>query len=140
MARPRSRWLITGMQGIAIVVLTVVVFLVVDFGRRTATGYYVSQAEKQLQADIAAQLQLKKELEERRDYVSTDAYVEQWAREDAQMIHPGDRPIILVTPDAPVAVPSAVPAAAAADEGPVPNWHLWWRLFFDTEPGKLVLP
>lgn len=140
MARPRSRWLVTGMQGVAIAVLTIVVFLVVDFGRRTATGYYVSQAEKQLRADIEAQIQLKQELEEQREYVSTDAYVERWAREDAQMVHPGDRPIILVTPDAPIAVPSAVPEVAATDEAPVPSWHLWWRLFFDTEPGKLVLP
>ncbi len=140
MARPKSRWLITGVQAVAIVVLTIVVFLIVDFGRRTATGYYVSQAEKQLQVDIKTQLQLKKELEERREYISTDAYVEQWAREEGQMVHPGDRPIILVTPDTPSTIPSAVPAATPADEVPVPNWHSWWRLFFDTEPGKLVLP
>jgi cell division protein FtsB len=140
MARPKGRWLITGMQGVAIVVLTIVVFLVVDFGRRTATGYYVSQAEKQLRADIEAQVQLKQELEERRESISTDAYVEQWAREDAQMVRPGDRPIILVTPDTPITAPSAEPAAVEADEAPVPNWYPWWRLFFDTEPGKLVLP
>jgi cell division protein FtsB len=125
---------------VAIVVLTIVVFLIVDFGRRTATGYYVSQAERQLQVDIKAQLQLKKELEERREYISTDAYVEQWAREEAQMVHPGDRLIILVTPDTPSTLPSAVPAVPPADKVPVPNWHYWWRLFFDTEPGKLVLP
>ena len=140
MRRPKSRLLITGVQGLAIVVLTIVVFLIVDFGRRTATGYYVSQAEKQLRVDIEAELELKKELEERREFISTDMYVEQWAREEAQMAHPGDRPIIIVTPDGPADVPNTALVTSPANEAPVPNWHHWWRLFFDTEPGKVALP
>ncbi len=127
---------ISGAQFIGIVVITVAIFLVVDFGRRATTGYYITQAEEQLEADIAVELTRHAQLEERRDYVLSQEYVEKWAREKAHMIRPGDQPFILVTSEAPL------PPAAATDSptiagapAPEPVWHSWWRLFFDTPPG-----
>ena len=138
MIRSKDPPLISGTQFAAIVVLTITLFLIIDLGRRTTAGYYVSQAEKRLMAEIRAELELKQQLMERLEYVKTDEFVEEWARERARMVREGDRPLILLTPVAPHAEPS-VPQSPSVEpsEGPAPNWHHWWRLFFDSEPGTL---
>ena len=143
MIRPKKTPLISGTQFAAIVVLTIVLFLVIDFGRRTTAGYYVSQTEKRLDAEIEALLQEQEMLKQRRDYVQTDEYVEQWAREQAHMVRPGDHRLIVVTPPASSASPEGPQPAAPPPPDSVaaaqrtPNWHHWWRLFWDTEPGAL---
>jgi cell division protein FtsB len=141
MIRPKKPPLISTTQFAAIVVLTIALFLVIDFGRRTTAGYYVSQTEKRLIAEIEALLEEQETLKQRRDYVQTDAYVEQWAREQAHMVRPGDRRLIVVTPSPAPAEGQPAPASttleSAALHEPVPNWHHWWRLFWDTEPGTL---
>jgi cell division protein FtsB len=137
MIRPKKRPLISSTQFAAIVVLTIALFLVIDFGRRTTAGYYVSQTEKRLEAEIETLLAQQAALKARREYVQTDAYVEQWAREQAHMVRPGDRWLIVITPPPSAAqAADSQPASIAAPE-PVPNWHHWWLLFFDTEPGTL---
>jgi cell division protein FtsB len=143
MIRPKKTPLISTTQFAAIVVLTIALFLIVDFGRRTTVGYYVSQTEERLEAEIEALLKEQEALKERRDFVQTDAYVEQWAREQAHMVRPGDRRLIVVTPpasDAPVPTPQLAappPSDSVTVSRPTPNWHHWWRLFWDTEPGTL---
>jgi len=137
MTPPKNPRLLLGMQFVGIVVLTIAVFFIVDFGRRTTAGYYVSQAEKDLEAEIQVEFSLRKELEERRDYIRSDEHVEEWAREEAHMIRPGDQSMILITSEAPQKVLN-VPQLpdSPATPSPVPHWHRWWRLFFDTEPGR----
>jgi hypothetical protein len=137
MSRPKGPLLFSGVQLIAIVVLTLVVFLIVDFGRRTTAGYYVSQAEKDLRTEIDTEISLRQDLEARRDYVTSDEFVEKWAREHAHMVRPGDQPMILVTPQVVnIPLPEALPTGAAS-LSPEPAWHDWWRLFFETTPGTL---
>ena len=138
MIRPKEPPLISGTQFVAIVVLTIAIFLIIDFGRRTTTGYYIAQAEEHLKAEIEVELTLQAQLKERRDYVLSPEYVEKWAREQAHMVRHGDQPLILITPPAPQAQADApqqpdTPAVAAQ----VPNWYHWWQLFFDTEPGTM---
>jgi len=141
MIRPKKTPLISGTQFAAIVVLTIVIFLIVDFGRRTTAGYYVSQTEKRLDAEIVALLKRKEALKKRLAYVQTDEYVERWAREQAHMARPGDRRLIVVTPELSEEQPEqpvlGLPPDSVTAFEPVPNWHHWWRLFWDTEPGTL---
>ena len=132
MIQPKNSSLVSGTQFVAIVVLTIAIFLVVDFGRRTTAGYYVSQAEKRLKQEIQVELDRRAELEDRRDYVASDAYVEEWARNHAHMIRPGDRPVILVTPQSPEARVELVQSTVApAVHESIPNWYAWWLLFLD---------
>jgi cell division protein FtsB len=134
MSRPKSPPLVSGTQFLAIVVLTISIFLIVDLGRRATASYHVTQAEKRLHQEIAQDLQRQEDLTARRDHVASDAYVEEWAREQAHMIHPGDKPMILVTPQTQhPQVPQAGPAGEPAAEH-VPNWYHWWLLFFDRVP------
>ena len=136
MIRSKNVPLIDGTQFIGIIVLTIAVLLVVDFGRRATTGYYIAQAEEQLKAEIAIELTRQAQLRERLEYVQSDEYVEEWAREQAHMIRPGDQPLILVTVATPIA-PTNTAEQPAHTGTPLhtPPWHQWWRLFFNTEPG-----
>jgi hypothetical protein len=131
--------LISGTQFLAIVVMTMAIFLVVDFGRRATTGYQVAQNEKRLQAEIQAELTRRAQLEARRDEVLSDAFVERWAREEAHMARPGDRRLVVLTPAARGAPrPGELSPPGLQEASPaVPNWYHWWRLFFDQEPGVL---
>ncbi|MBN1581536.1 MAG: septum formation initiator family protein [Anaerolineae bacterium] len=136
MIRSKNTPLIDGTQFIGIVVMTIAILLVVDFGRRATTGYYVAQAEEQLKGEIAIELTRQAQLKERLDYVQSDEYVEEWAREKAHMIRPGDQPLILVASEAPIVLANATERTPpTGTPPPEPAWHRWWRLFFDTEPG-----
>ena len=136
MIRSKNAPLIDGTQFIGIVVMTIAILLIVDFGRRATTGYYIAQAEEQLKAEIAIELTRQAQLQERLDYVIGDEYVEEWARGKAHMIRPGDQPLILVSGETSLVQTSAAePSAPSGTPLPEPTWHQWWRLFFDTKPG-----
>jgi hypothetical protein len=128
-------------QILAISVLSLAIFLVIDYGQREAADRYVSQAERDLQAQIAAEADLHQELLALREYVNSPEYVERWAREQANMVLPGDRPVILMTPqvsDNTFALVEPQPVASVQDREQ-PNWVQWWALFFDREPSLLLV-
>ncbi|MBN1936268.1 MAG: hypothetical protein JW934_16490 [Anaerolineae bacterium] len=133
--RPKAQSIMSGAQFVGIVVLTVILLLIVDYGRRASTGYYVAQAEEQLKAEIGIELTKNAQLKERLDYVQGEEYVEEWAREDGHMVRAGDRPLILVTVAAPFVLQSAPLPVQTNDATPQPTWYHWWYLFFDTPPG-----
>ena len=135
MIQSKNQPLISGTQFVAIVVLTMAIFLVVDFSRRTTASYYASQAEKRLEQEIQAELDRHADLKAQRDYATSDQFVEEWAREN-HMILPGDQPMIIITPASPQAQIELL-QTAPQDPSPqsVPNWYRWWLLFFGDEPG-----
>jgi hypothetical protein len=135
MIQPKNQPLISGTQFIAIVVLTIAIFLVVDFSRRTTASYYAAQAEQRLEQQIQAELERQAKLKARRDYAASDQFVEEWAREN-HMIRPGDQPMIIITPASPQAQIEIL-QTAPQDSSPqsVPNWYRWWLLFFGDEAG-----
>jgi hypothetical protein len=138
MIRSKDQPLISNTQFVTIVVVTVTIFLIVDFGRRATASYYVSEAERQLKDEIAVELTRQAELTAYRDYVQRDEYVEQWAREQAHMVRVGDQPVIPITP--PVSRQwgnVAQPVDDAAEAPQPPNWYRWWRLFFEVDPWTL---
>ena len=136
--QPKRPPLISGTQFVAIVIVTVAIFFIVDFGQRATAGYYVSQAEKTLKAQIHAELTRRAELEVTREYVASEEYVERWARE-THMKRVGDQPLIIVTPRAEQrrqgeALPASTPTPSTSDA----TWVEWWRLFFDFDPLNLA--
>jgi cell division protein FtsB len=136
MSQPKNPPLISGTQFVAIVALTVAIILIIDFGRRATAGYYVTQAEKRLEAEIAALEKEQEELKARLEEIETDEFVEKWAREEALLAHPGDQPLILVV-DAAVRAPTETVRGSSAAATQDPNWHEWWNLFFEGKPDML---
>ncbi len=124
-------------QFIAIIVITISIFLVVDFARRTATIYRIKSEAARLEEEVAAARAQSEALEARLHYVQSDAYVEEIARSQLKWAQPGETVVVVMA--TPQAVPTPSPGKGyAVTDGPPPEqpWQAWWLLFFDAPPPK----
>ena len=119
-------------QFIAIVVISISVFLAVDFARRTAAIYRIKNEAVRLEEEVASVRAQGQALEARLQYVQSDAYVEEIARTQLNWALPSETAVVVMaTPEA-VTAPS--PGARDVETGPPPleePWQAWWILFFD---------
>jgi cell division protein FtsB len=83
-------------QFVAIIVLTLSVFLIIDFGRRAATGYRYNREKVRLQAQLNRAQQTQLQLLAQLDYIKTDAYVEQVARNELKWSRPGETVVVVL--------------------------------------------
>jgi len=125
-------------QFIAIIVITISIFLVIDFARRTATIYRIKSEAVRLEEEVAAAHSQSEALEAQLRYVQSDAYVEEIARSQLKWAQPGETVVVVMA--TPQAVPTPSPAGRqyAATDGPPPEqpWQAWWLKFFDAPPPK----
>jgi cell division protein FtsB len=122
-------------QFIAIIVITISLFLVVDFARRTAATYQIKKEATRLEEEVAATRSRRQALEARLSYVQSDAYVEEIARTRLKWAREGETAVVVMA--TPQAVPSSSPDAPPAsdnDVSPQAPWQAWWHLFFGTPP------
>lgn len=122
-------------QFIAIIVTTICLFLVVDFGRRTAASYQIKGEVERLQQEVAAARARREALDARLAYVKSDDYVEEIARTQLKWAREGETVVVVMaTPQpAPSTPPSGQPVSKD-NETPQSSWHAWWFLFFDGPP------
>lgn len=87
-----------------------------------------------LQAEVAtlapmltAALAQQSTLEARLDYVQSDEYIAEWAREHAGMTLPGETLVIPITPTpTPTPIPTPTPPPTPTPIPP-PFWMRWWQ-------------
>jgi cell division protein FtsB len=114
--------------GILLVVVIVTGLGWAFFKQLTLGGEFREEAE-QLEQALATQEAQQAYLTATLTYVHTDAYVEEWAREEAKMAKPGEVvviPIVGKGGQAPASTPTAEPDAAPAASGDRPFWTVWW--------------
>ena len=124
-------------QFIAIVVITISFFLVVDFARRTATIYRIKSEAARLEEEVAEARARSEALEARLRYVQSDTYVEEIARTQLKWAQPGETVVVVMA--TPQAVPTPPPGSQyVVTGGPPPEtpWQAWWLLFFDIPPPR----
>ena len=124
-------------QFIAIVVITISFFLVVDFARRTATIYRIKSEAARLEEEVAEARARSEALEARLGYVQSDAYVEEIARTQLKWAQPGETVVVVMA--TPQAVPTPSPGRQyVVTDGPPPEqpWQAWWLIFFDIPPPR----
>lgn len=125
------------------VILAIVLMLAIQFSTRI-------NAERQLfviRGTIYDEIDLLKreqvELNDQLTYLGSDAYVESWARSEGRMVREGEVLVIpvpfgetlLAQQDTPLADADMVETTPPQPE----NWHLWWSLFFDSQPPVINL-
>lgn len=102
-------------------------FLLMDLNNRVAEYFRVKSQRDRLGTQVI-QLQLTKQvMVTQLAYATSDAAVEEWARESGYMLRPGDVRVVPlagveVTPT-PTPVPKSTPYV-------VERWQVWWELFF----------
>ncbi|OQY36299.1 MAG: hypothetical protein B6243_03565 [Anaerolineaceae bacterium 4572_5.2] len=117
-------------QFIAIIVLSIALFLIVDFGRRTASGYRIYREEARLKAQLAPLEKTHQLLLTQQAYAQTDAYVEEIARHELKWSKPGEVVVVvLATPQAGYPPLSASNSAGAFPSTDTP-FSAWFNLFF----------
>lgn len=117
-------------QFIAIIVLSISIFLIIDFGRRAATGYRVRREEEKLYAQLEAAQQTQQDLLAKRDYVKTDIYIEEVARNELKWSRGGETiVVIMATPQAPTSSPIPIKTTLPNQPAETPL-QAWWALFF----------
>ncbi len=118
----------------ATVVAAIVVGIVWGVGQQVARARQMRAEEVRLEQAVAAKQAYHDELLVQLEYVRSDEYVEQWAREDAKMARPGEV-VVVVLDDVPTeAVVDATPAPTVEPESR-PFWVELWELVF-TSSGR----
>jgi cell division protein FtsB len=121
-------------QIVTIVVATMAISMIVDFGRKATANYRIRREEIGLEQEVAAERDKHEELLARREYVQTDKYVEQVAREELKWVRQGEIVIVPVPiTRQPLPTPGTPPAPARLLESEL-HWQKWWALFFDRPP------
>src|SRR5512134_1204539 len=103
------------------------VFIVLEFNRRLEELNMLNRQNQLIQTQATQAIQTQLALQTQAAYAGSDVAVEEWARTDGHYIQDGDLPVVPVgQPGAPpveVSTPTPVPT-------PLPNWEIWWDLFF----------
>jgi cell division protein FtsB len=107
--------------------LVFLAFLILDLNNRIEELFRLSAERDAMATKVVVLEQTQQALETSISYANSDAAVEKWAREDAFLARPGDKPIIML-PD-PKYTPQPTPVI---EPTPIPyqNWEVWGLLFF----------
>lgn len=129
------------MQVMFAAILTIGLFLAIDFSGRISSGQPIQQAYEQVSAEIDVLRRQQADLIDLRDYARSDDYVALWARTEGKMVLPGEAlviPVPAVDDSAPTPTPEFAPEGVVTTlPGPDP-WQLWWSLFFDGPPVAII--
>ena len=118
-------------QFLAIIVLSISVFFVIDFARRAAANYRVQREAERMSQEVELVQQRQQQLQARRDYVASDLFVEELARRELKWARPGET-VVVVMPTPEAAAQTSTRVAPAASIGPTARTpaEAWWLLFF----------
>jgi len=121
-------------QFIAIIVLSISIFLVVDFARRAAANYRVQREAERLEQQVSRARQQQQQLLAKRSYVASDLYVEDIARKELKWARSGET-VVVVMPTLEVAAQASPQSIQTQSVGPVAQTpaQAWWLIFFGDE-------
>jgi cell division protein FtsB len=127
---------LSGVQIMFAAILAIGLILAINFSTRITASRPLQEYYHSVQAEIEDLQQEHDALLTERDYALSDAYVEQWARQEGKMVRPGEV-LVIPLPVAPQveATPTPQPFIEMQTSPPTPEpWTLWWALFFDSDP------
>jgi cell division protein FtsB len=135
--KQRSRT-VTSAQFFVIILITIALAVVLDFGQRAAVSAELQREAQQLERQVATLEAENRALQVQREWVQTDAYVEEWARTEGLMVLNGETPIVPVPASQVQPAESATPASPSESTPASPeetgetaeHWQEWWALFF----------
>ncbi len=117
---------------LAMVAIVVALTLGVNLGRQATVVYRLRRERTRLELAVAEEKAIAAALQERKAYVLSDAFVEEWARTVAKLTRPGEVRVILLDEGQPQreSVRLALESSPAQQEAELVPWEQWWELFF----------
>jgi cell division protein FtsB len=116
---------ITKKQFITIALLIMFVFLMMDFNSRLSELSRQNARRDQVQTEVQALIWTEEALKVQILYATSEAAVEDWAREQGHMSRPGDV-VIIPLPEGEVV--ENVIVTPAPTPKPLENWEVWRML------------
>jgi hypothetical protein len=108
--------------------LFIAVVLLIDFNRRMEELGRLTTKLESVRAEGTSIMQTQEALVTQVAYATSDNAVEQWAYEN-KWVRVGEHPVVLVPAGSVTATPE--PQVVTQTES-LPNWRIWWELFFGT--------
>jgi cell division protein FtsB len=129
-SRFRQRPLLSLPQLLILASIVFGVYIGFDLNRRALAGAQMETNETAMIEKVNLEKTRQVELVMTREYVKSDAYVEDYARNEAGQLKPGENRIVpLLGEVTPVATP--IPTATPDPAYDARPWQAWWRLFTD---------
>jgi cell division protein FtsB len=105
-------------------------FLILDFNNRVEELFRLSAERDAMATEVADFRTTEQALQTQIAYANSDAAAEKWAREEAFMARPGDKPIIMLPDSKFTPQPTPEPVVTPMV---VSNWQVWGLLFFGNQ-------
>jgi len=122
-------------QFVAIVALSISIFLIVDLARRAAANYRVQREAYRLEQEVKAVRDYQARLLARRTYVASDLYVEEVARNELKWARSGETVIVVLPiPEAEVTHLQVTVGGQTSISGVQTPLQAWQQLFFGDRP------
>ncbi len=116
-------------QFVAIIALSISIFLIVDLGRRAAANYRVQREAERLSHEVEIAKHRQAELLAHRSYVASDLYVEEIARKELKWAKSGET-VIVVMPTLETTIPLNQTSRGIAGATMMQTPSQAWRLLF----------
>jgi cell division protein FtsB len=127
--KKKSQRVLSTPKFVAIVTFTLVAVLCVDFGRKALDNYNNQRQVEWLRQQVKAEQDTNQELQATLEYVESDAYVEEAARESLGLVKPGEVPVVVVhQAESPVSTTSEGGTAVDGGDELMPYWQQWSQL------------
>ena len=117
-------------QFLAIIALTIILLLIVDFGRRAAANYRIQLEADRLTHELAAAKRFQNRLLSQRTYAASDLYVEEVARNELKWTKPGETVVIVVPSNNEPDLLSTPTNMVTGSAGAITPQQAWVKLFF----------
>jgi hypothetical protein len=113
---------VAGFAGIFVLIL-----MVIEFNSRLEELNRLNDQREEVRLAATQSMQTQAALQTQFAYAGSTAAVEEWARREGHYVKTGDQPVVPVgqpgSESVLVSTPTPVPT-------PMPNWEVWWNLFF----------
>jgi len=107
--------------------LLILIVMIVDFNRRLGELDRLTAQQSTVRAQGTAVMQTQNALVTQLAYANSTQAVEDWAYQDGHWTRPDEKPIGILPAGNVTPTPFLAPAPT---NQALPNWRIWWELFF----------
>lgn len=131
MASDEQRLQIPLSQFITLILGTVLVLSLINFGLTAIENYRLQHKADTLRASIAAERAENERLQARKEYVASEAYQTQLAHELGLYAPDEKRIMVVAPPELKQEQTDMDPIFRTAEVPEPPHWQQWWNLFLE---------
>jgi cell division protein FtsB len=118
-------------QFVAIIALSISIFLIIDLGRRAAANYRIQREAERLTQEVEAARRYQAKLLAQRTYAASDLYVEEVARNELKWAKPGETVFVVIPSyEKAAGLSQKISETRPGNSVPKTPQQAWWQLFF----------